>query len=315
MPTVIDVAPIAAALAGLRLASPITHGAITVVPLLGRATTEPDWLTLVEAADVVTITEVSAHGAVPTLAISSKADRPVLLLDGEELVGAKQNRVLNTSVLVAAGLTATIPVSCVEHGRWNSVSHGFATSEVSLLASLRRRKAQRVSASLREGCGHVGDQREIWADLAESACRLGVASPTDAMHAMYDDHATDIEMIRNALGAIDQQVGALVYVAGRWAGLELLASPGLFRRAWSRLCAGYAVDALGGLAGEGVEPDADAVLALLARATAEPAPAVGLGEEYRLGGTVLGAALVADGRVAHLSAFPGADDRPGAHDR
>jgi hypothetical protein len=61
---------------------------------------------------------VSEGGDVPTLRLTSAADRPVLLLDGEELIGAKQNRVLNTTVLVAAHSRLTIPVSCVEQGRW-----------------------------------------------------------------------------------------------------------------------------------------------------------------------------------------------------
>ena len=42
----------------------------------------------------------------------------VLFLEGEELVGAKQNRILNTSVLIAAHTKSKIPVSCVEAGRW-----------------------------------------------------------------------------------------------------------------------------------------------------------------------------------------------------
>jgi hypothetical protein len=41
-----------------------------------------------------------------------------LLLDGEQLVGAKQNRIPNMIVLVAAQTEVTIPVSCVEQGRW-----------------------------------------------------------------------------------------------------------------------------------------------------------------------------------------------------
>jgi hypothetical protein len=64
---------------------------------------DPGWLTLAEAGLAVTIEEVNEAGAVPTLRLTSTADRPVLLLDGEELIGAKQNRVLNTTVLVAAG--------------------------------------------------------------------------------------------------------------------------------------------------------------------------------------------------------------------
>ena len=54
--------------------------------------------------------------------------------------------------------------------------------------------------------------------------------------------------------------------------------------------------------------DAGAVLSALAQSQAEPAPAVGLGEEYRVSTPGLaGATLVAQGRVAHLMAFPVAE--------
>jgi hypothetical protein len=54
-----------------------------------------------------------------------------------------------------------------------------------------------------------------------------------------------------------------------------------------------------------------AVLDAVAQAPVEEAPAVGLGREHRLGGGALtGAALVVEGTVAHLMAFPaGAKDR------
>jgi len=60
------------------------------------------------------ITEVTESGSVPFLQVANGADRPLLLLDGEELIGAKQNRILNTTVLVAGHTEVTIPVSCVE---------------------------------------------------------------------------------------------------------------------------------------------------------------------------------------------------------
>ncbi len=55
------------------------------------------------------VTEVSEAGSVPFLQVANGADRPLLLLDGEELIGAKQNRILNTTVLVAARTEVTIP--------------------------------------------------------------------------------------------------------------------------------------------------------------------------------------------------------------
>jgi len=51
----------------------------------------------------VHITEVSAGGRVPELAFENSSDETVLLVDGDELVGAKQNRVVNLSILVAGG--------------------------------------------------------------------------------------------------------------------------------------------------------------------------------------------------------------------
>ncbi len=47
-------------------------------------------------SDVGHITEISEDGSVPELAFESNARARVLLVDGEELIGARQNRTLNT---------------------------------------------------------------------------------------------------------------------------------------------------------------------------------------------------------------------------
>ncbi|MBI1736157.1 MAG: hypothetical protein HYR51_13360 [Candidatus Rokubacteria bacterium] len=237
MPTCADVAPIAQALSVLIAGAPIHAGALTVVPLLAPPGGEPDWLTLAEAGDAVAVTEVSEAGA----------------------------------VLAAAGATLTISVSCVEQGRWARRSERFTSSDVSLYAFARRKKAARVSESLRRHGGHRADQGEVWRDVA---ARAG-------------------------------QAGAAVWIAGAWAGLELLAAPGLFARAWPRLASGYVADAIGREPRPSFTADLADVRHAILRATAEPAPAVGLGAEQRLGGTdVVGAALVVGERVAHLMAFP-----------
>ena len=62
--------------------------------------------------------EVNESGSVPNLAVKNKCDRPLLIPEGEILIGAKQNRVINITVLVAAGVKFVLPVSCVEAGRW-----------------------------------------------------------------------------------------------------------------------------------------------------------------------------------------------------
>ena len=46
----------------------------------------------------------------PELRVVNRAGRMVLILDGEELVGAKQNRIVNTTILVAAGVEIVIQI-------------------------------------------------------------------------------------------------------------------------------------------------------------------------------------------------------------
>jgi len=267
--------------------------------------TEPEWPTLADAWDRVRITEVDDEGSVPDLRVANLGDLPLLLLDGEQLVGAKQNRILNMTVLVAARSEVSIPVSCVEQGRRGYQARHSAPSDFSLYASLRAKKSAWVSRSLREGRGHAADQQGVWEGLAEVAQEHQIRSATGAMHDFYTRYEAEIAQAREALQPIPGQVGALAYVAGRWAGLDLLAGPRLFATAWPRLFVGYAADALRRAPAKRQGPAPSRLLNMLAACPVEPAPAVGLGAEYRLAGDKLaGAALAAEERVAHLMVFP-----------
>jgi hypothetical protein len=118
MPTVAHVEILAKTLGSLLAGKPQTHGALTVIPILAPMQAEPGWLTLAAAGDRVRITEVDEEGSVPDLKTANLEDLPLPLLDCEQLVGAKQNRILIMTVLVAAQTEVTIPVSCVKRGRW-----------------------------------------------------------------------------------------------------------------------------------------------------------------------------------------------------
>ena len=305
MPTVADVEPLQELLHSIEPGAPLVHGALTVIPLLTPSSEEVDWVTLDEAGDDVVVTEAAGGASVPTLQVNNAGDRPLLLLDGEELIGAKQNRVLNTTVLVGAHSTVTIPVSCVEAGRWAYRTARFAAGGTSLYASLRADKAAQVTDSLRLRGRHQSDQAYIWKSLAARERQLDTQTPMGAMHDVFERHDPTIAGAREALAALPRQIGSLVYLSGRWVGLDVLGSEGLFRRVWPRLCVGYAADAIGR---EGAEPPKESPGAILERVASSPVtrmPAVGLGWEARLdGGFVHGAALIAEDRVVHLMAFP-----------
>src|ERR671934_1186204 len=126
-----------------QLGDPVEHRGIVITPLFPRRDPLAQYLTLDEALPLgFRVREVSDAGLVPELLAENPLTHDVLLYDGEELVGAKQNRILNVSVLVAAGKKLPIPVSCVEEGRWRSQSAAFATAPHAAPPRLRRRKAE-----------------------------------------------------------------------------------------------------------------------------------------------------------------------------
>ena len=109
---------------GLKAGEPLRSGPLALVPLHGGKA-GPDYLL---AADVIasgqlTIRELPG-ASVPELVADNAADQAVLILDGEHLEGAMQDRVLNTSVLVGARRKTMLPVSCVESGRWHYEERG-----------------------------------------------------------------------------------------------------------------------------------------------------------------------------------------------
>lgn len=150
---------ISQSLLALEAGAAIHFGSLSMVPLRAlRDEPVSGYLTLAEALQTQRsrVTEVSAGGSVPELAFENlSADADVLLLDGEELVGAKQNRVLNLTVLVGPGKRIVIPVSCVEQGRWRHESHEFAASGNALFAA-RERERDAYSRAFEAQPGQVG---------------------------------------------------------------------------------------------------------------------------------------------------------------
>jgi hypothetical protein len=292
----------------LKLEAAIAFENLSVVPLVSPAEREAGYVTLDEAlaAGHVSITEVDEAGRVPELKIVNSAATPVLLLDGEELLGAKQNRVVNLSILVPARRTTVIPVSCVESGRWRHVSRRFASAPQTQFAEGRAAKMQQVTRSMQTAGQRTADQGAVWSLIAEKSGRLGAISGTSAMSAMFDKLDRPLDAFVSAFPPVKRQVGAVFFINGGPAGLECFDAPSVWRALSPKLIRSYALDAIDRSDSHGPEAvDASAFVARVAGSTSAAFPAVGEGEDLRLSGDhVVGAALVADGRLIHLSAFP-----------
>jgi hypothetical protein len=310
--------PIAPTLASLVPGAPVTFENLTMVPLLvapeHRAPRRtPPYFTLDDAlsAKACEITEVSEHGSVPELRVINRGPEPVLIVDGEELIGAKQDRVVNLTILVAAQADLTIPVSCVEAGRWRARSRTFASAPRAQYAAGRAKRMSQVTASIRDIGARHADQADVWHGIAEKSARLGASSPTSAMEAMYLDHGARLDRFVQALPPLDRQSGALFAVNGEIVGLDVFDRPETLRKLLPKLVRSVALDAIDRQlvdAPRAKRLDVNAAvpyfIAALSSARAHVSPALGMGDDVRLSAPGLtGAALVVDGVVIHASGF------------
>jgi len=291
---------------------------LVMLPLVARRngdvpeSTPPDYLLLDDALarGDTEITEVSEQGSVPELRLVNRGASPLLIVDGEELVGAKQNRVVNLSVLVPPRSTLTIPVSCVEAGRWRARSRSFSAAPRTQFATGRAKRMRSVTVSMMVSGAYLSDQAEVWSDIAEKADRLEARSATSAMEALFTGHAEAIDQFVEACRPVAGQVGALFLVDGRVASLDLFDCEATLRRLLPKLirsCAIEAIDPHSPASASGSVSGRAAAERFLAAVSASPqhvAKALGLGDDVRVTGAgVTAAALVVDGRAVHVGAF------------
>jgi len=309
---------IANSLSGLSVGEPTVFEHLAVFPLLGPASAGSGYLTLEQALanKSARVTEVSESGSVPELLFVNQGDAPVLLLDGEELVGAKQNRILNLSILVAPKSELVIPVSCVERGRWSSRSTEFASGKRAMYAEARASKMEEVTMAMAVGGSRRANQGSVWSSVADKASRMNTRSHTEAMSEIYQDRQQKLDDYVRAFAARGGQRGAVFCMGGRVAGLELFDRADTFRALFSALVQSYALDAMEGRLPGGVPRGEDIGQFMLdvSEADTRRFDALGMGHDLRFRSpSVSGAALEADGRIVHLLAFarrpPGGSDQ------
>ncbi len=317
-------------LSQLELGSAQRYGDLTVVPVLITGAPRVVYLSMSDAlaSGELTISEVSAGGSVPELAVVNSSSLPVLLIDGEELVGAKQNRVLNASTMVPAQSRIVLPVSCSEAGRWRHVSPTFFDSGLVAARSVRHRKNLTLSLRLQRSADFLADQGAVWAEIGRLQARRGTVSATQAMRDTFEAHAQAIDECLASLPAVENQVGMFALIGGQVVGFDYVSRPEVYQRLHAKLIKSYAVECVargttpsgGGSAESRAEssgaervapreaPELVAVatfLAALQTAKESERPSVGLGVDHRLSAAdVFGSALVCDDEVVHLAAFP-----------
>ena len=171
---------------------------------------------------------------VNTVIVKNSAVTPLILIDGEEIIGGDQNRIVNSTILIDAGSMMQIPVSCSEKNRWAFKSE-FKQSEYMANYNTRRAKeyASRVSSSY---------QDVIWSSIDCLEVENDYASPTSAMEESYENIKAAQNEIIKEFKIIDGQTGVLVMVDGEIKGFELFLNSGIYRDFHEKIIKSYLID-------------------------------------------------------------------------
>lgn len=221
-------------------------------------------------------------------------------------MGGKQNRIVNTTIIILPGKTIDIPVSCMEAGRWNRQRPDFASGEAIYRARSRAVKNLSVASNLkREGSFH-SDQGAVWDEVSASLSELHCPSPTSDFRAGREKVAHQIEAFVEAITPTDRQIGVVFLSKQGILGLELVATPSLLGQCLPKIVRSFAFEVL-------QDDDLTATPHDVAAAwwdKVKGAPfsrhlSPGAGEDLRVeAGDLIGAGLLWNNHLLHFSCFP-----------
>jgi hypothetical protein len=247
-------------------------------------------------------------GVVQELLARNKAPRPVVIIEGETLIGARQNRVVAHTVVVGAGTDVVVPVGCMEHGRWHFTSAQFASGASPSEWKVRREIKASVMRS--RSAGHVAalDQSALWARVDQELASASVVSSTADYHQLVERRVREAAPVSVDVSPVAGQVGFLAVSDGLLLAVDLVGSP----LTWSHL----AERAFRSLLPAASDPEVQASkpgacrqspsdwLRTLGEARIARRPAIGLGEDFEIAAEgLIGSGVWFDGHPAHLSAF------------
>ena len=301
----------------ITVETPVTVHNLTVFPIIKSKSHGPGYIPLAVAIEEygLRVTETSEDGSVPNLLVENPSDKKVLLLDGEELHGAKQNRIINTTLLLAAQSKTVIDVSCTESGRWRYTSPTFSSAHSVMSTKARRKKTRSVSHSLQAMKQFQSDQGEVWEEVSELHEKVGSESATSAMSDAFAKMRADLDAVLAKIPVVENQCGLLAMIDGRPAGVDLISDSGVYAKIHPQLLHSYAMEAIAIMRqqdrtdskdqfGMPEAIDAKAFLERCAAIQGKSYPSVALGRDWRfVDSAIVGSGLEFEDTWIHMAYF------------
>jgi hypothetical protein len=227
-----------------KMLDPIQVESLTLTPIVStkQKIEEQPLLVLDEAMPkkLVRIHEVD-DGDVNNLTLTNKSEQPLFLLAGEVIIGGKQDRIIGRNTIVPPKKTQTVPVFCVEHGRWDNSSKEFTTAKALAHGRLR-------------GSANFDGQSDVWKEVADKNEKRKTKSSTDTYRKVASQQSDgtlgkwekQVDTALDKLTDADKAklVGFAVSVNGKVATVDVFENPTLFKKLQDKLVRSYITEAI-----------------------------------------------------------------------
>ena len=159
-----------------NVSEPVERSNITAFFLSSIEKNNNKYLSFSEAIakNQVQISEVNKKGLVTKLSISNKSSDNIIILNGELIIGTqiRQDRIVDSTVLIPGHATVIINTFCGEQNRWSSrLSNKISASESLYFSSGRANNAGDINTKLVK-------QFRIWSEISEKISDFNVKSFT-----------------------------------------------------------------------------------------------------------------------------------------
>ncbi|RMG59471.1 MAG: hypothetical protein D6713_05295 [Deltaproteobacteria bacterium] len=295
----------------ISIGDPVRVREVTFFPLSGVPQAPISYTFIddaLERGDAV-VEEVSEAGTVPELRLINFSESILFVLDGTELKGAKQNRVVNASLLIPPKSSTRIPVSCVEEGRWRFTTRRFQKSDFYSPPKIRKRIALSQRESMRSRRRYDADQLGVWEDVREVAQKAKARTATGALHDVFEGTQPTLREYEKSFSLRGTEQGGAFFVGDGFTGFDLFDRHGTYARAFPKFLRSVALEAVtSGLRAtrppEALRSELEAVFREIEEALFEKYHIIGIGEDYRYEGKLsFGKGLYYEGHLIHFSAF------------
>lgn len=227
----------------INYSTPQNFRNLTVFPLYSSIVSDNSYMLLDEAlkTDRFRVQEISEGGSVPELEAINELDSDVLIPEGEILIGAKQNRTVNTTIIIGKGKKVVIPVSCVERGRWSysRKRRSFDSSDYYVDPDIRKIKTMSVSDSMKKSQKYRASQSEIWDEISNKMREERTYSETESVSDIYESKEEQFKSYEKNFSCGDAQIGIAVFTDFTFSGCDIFGCKGVLPKTFHKIIKSY----------------------------------------------------------------------------